>query len=703
MNSNTAKIEDGYLCIGDHRIPLLAGEMHYWQHLRLRWKDILQAVKDCALPIVTTRPGWEFHEVEPGKFDFTGETDPQRDLRYFMDVATDVGLWVFFRFAIFSRPGPAIHAHWWAGGTPTNASSLPKLHPEFLERANEYISAAGEILAPYSVNKGGCLLLCQIENEIRFDHNERWADQCYYGSPESSFTYYHWLLQRYGSLDSINRAYGKRHVKLTDIRVPKRQDLRTPGDYLIFADVMRYELWYCEEYIRQLTGMIRNAGIDVPTVQNLNPRFELHDISALQEIADLVGVDYWYANLMPWEQVIEFFANAKHLRGSARIAWSPEFQSASAEPLMDLYKVTLPQNATYLSTLGMMSGLKGWSWFMFVERGGQYFAPIDISGQPIEPYFSKFKRVHTVFQDIEFPTWEKMSSTGILWYRPQFWLEPTIPWSPGTDWEAARVSLSRSYAHYTHEELSTEWYKAFDKLHRADIDCEVLDFDSRHNKMDSNGMLFYVGHQVMELKAQHALLEFANGGGHLVFVSGPPISDLDAGKTSVFDFLSPPLHIQPWRGDLKIVSPLGSFVTDTSYLARFSAPEGADVFENEFGCCGYSTVRGKGRITVLGFDLTPNAYLHLHHMFDIPVYATCTTPGILTSVWTRGSGVLLFVVNTNEEDSDAVVRLQISVLGLTREPVKVKELLSSKDVVIDDLSQFTLQLKGKDAMILRLR
>src|SRR5437762_13741484 len=89
--------------VGDTSIPLISGEVHYWRLDPQSWRGILRRVKEMGINTVATYVCWEFHEIEPGHFDFHGETDPRRDLVGFLDLLTEEGFWIIF------RPGPYIY------------------------------------------------------------------------------------------------------------------------------------------------------------------------------------------------------------------------------------------------------------------------------------------------------------------------------------------------------------------------------------------------------------------------------------------------------------------------------------------------------------------------------------------------------------------------------------------------------------------
>ena len=706
----TVSLQNGKVCVNNEEIFLLAGEAHYWAHQRLAWQDIVTSIKKSGLDIISVRPAWQYHELSPGEFDFEGRTQAERDLDGFLRMAEEAGLWIFFRFAIFSRPGPAVHAYWKGGGTPGHASDWHRLHPEFLKRANQYVSACGEVLKRHSIKNGGKLILVQCENEIIFDPSPRWSNQTLFGSVDSEFTFRRWLRERYGSLSALNETWKTDFAGWEEIVPLSRGNVTTYAQFLHYSDRIRYQEWYVEQCAEAMRNMIEDVGLGALTVLNTDPRFEPQNVTKLDQIVDLVGADYWYANLMPWKQVMEFGAHAKHLRSSVGFSWSPEFQSVTTAMHVDLEKVVFPQNALYFGLLSMMFGLKGWTWFMYVERSGQYFTPIDYWGQPVQPYYSRYCEMHRIFKELDWPLREKLARVGLVWYRPHFWLNPEAPWRAVNDWESSQVELARKHGHYTEDELDTEWHHVFERLHLADIDCEVFNPDSPHNHLKSNNsVLFYVGHDHMDLKAQEQLRQFADNGGHLVFLSSPPARDLEGKPVTKFADCPLPVRVSSWRGKLELPwvneqGPVYELRTETSYLSSFGTKPKNSIswVQGPLGLHAYTMKSGKGKITVLGFALSTNALLELLRAEETPLFIRSRTPEVLSSAWKHPDGsIAVIVINTTKEVRSAQLEINPDELDVNvGSEVSVVYGEASEELSLENRI-WSMVLKPKDAVVLK--
>ncbi|WP_327363911.1 MULTISPECIES: beta-galactosidase [unclassified Streptomyces] len=95
--------------------PVVIGEYPYYRADPANWAANLRELRGLGVDVVSCYLPWRFHEVEEGadrSFDFTGKTDPQRDVTRLLELAADAGLRVLL------KPGPFIHAEVQLGGLP---------------------------------------------------------------------------------------------------------------------------------------------------------------------------------------------------------------------------------------------------------------------------------------------------------------------------------------------------------------------------------------------------------------------------------------------------------------------------------------------------------------------------------------------------------------------------------------------------------
>uniref|UniRef100_A0A8B9Y9U1 Beta-galactosidase-1-like protein n=1 Tax=Bos mutus grunniens TaxID=30521 RepID=A0A8B9Y9U1_BOSMU len=96
----------------------VSGSLHYFRVPRVLWADRLLKMRMSGLNVVQLYVPWNYHEPEPGVYNFNGS----RDLFAFLKEATLANLLVIL------RPGPYICAEWEMGGLPAWLLRKPKIH-----------------------------------------------------------------------------------------------------------------------------------------------------------------------------------------------------------------------------------------------------------------------------------------------------------------------------------------------------------------------------------------------------------------------------------------------------------------------------------------------------------------------------------------------------------------------------------------------
>jgi hypothetical protein len=156
----SVRIADKKVWVDDVSIPLLSGEVHYWRLDPANWLLVLQRAREMGLQVIATYVCWDFHELEPGRYDFRGETDPRRNLLGFLDLLTDEDFWIIL------RPGPYIYSEWRNNGVPDDAACLHRLDPAFQGRASPYMQSVVDATRSYLATRGGPIILWQADTEI---------------------------------------------------------------------------------------------------------------------------------------------------------------------------------------------------------------------------------------------------------------------------------------------------------------------------------------------------------------------------------------------------------------------------------------------------------------------------------------------------------------------------------------------------------
>ena len=154
-------------------VQIIAGEMHYARIPAEDWQQRLHMARAMGLNAVTIYCFWNLHQPNPGPFNFTGRADVAR----FCKLAQAEDL------KIILRPGPYVCAEWEFGGFPAwllkdHTVKVRTGDPRYEAAAAAYLRALGQQLAPLQVDKGGPIIMCQVENEYgSFGHDKAYLNR----------------------------------------------------------------------------------------------------------------------------------------------------------------------------------------------------------------------------------------------------------------------------------------------------------------------------------------------------------------------------------------------------------------------------------------------------------------------------------------------------------------------------------------------
>ena len=137
-----------------------AAELHYPRIPKPYWEHRIRMCRALGMNTVCLYVFWNIHEQREGEFDFTG----QNDVAEFCRLCQKNGMYVIV------RPGPYVCAEWEMGGLPwwllkKKDIQLRERDPYFMERVKQFEEKVGEQLAGLSIEKGGPIIMVQVENE----------------------------------------------------------------------------------------------------------------------------------------------------------------------------------------------------------------------------------------------------------------------------------------------------------------------------------------------------------------------------------------------------------------------------------------------------------------------------------------------------------------------------------------------------------
>ena len=670
---------------GEHNhIPLISGEVHYWRLDPAAWRDVLQPVKELGLPVVSTYVCWDFHETTRGHFDFSGETDPRRNLLGFLDLLSAEGFWVLI------RPGPYIYSEWRNGGVPDYVAGYHRLDPAFQTLARPYMQAVVAALRPHFATQGGRILLFQADNEV--DPWPHWyTEQLGLGNSPGPFQDF--LRQCYGDITELNTAWGTGYpafeaARATAVLLPGERD-RLPR----YLDFTRFQHWYGTQAARWTVAAYRELGVDIPIYLNTYSGFSTQHWADLEELADLAGPDLYPSREFAQRpnEHRNFIEAVRYTRAYSSLPYIPELESGIWHGWHYEVGALGPNHYRLMCLSALLGGIAGWNWYMLVNRDNWYMSPINEWGRKRPELFTAFQQLVRLYQELDPPALTKLAQTAVT----------HDPLQRGT------------------ERPGQELLQA---LYEADIDYEFFDVNQGEC---SQPLLFYAGGAWLSVPAQERLRRYVLEGGHLVCLGAYPRLDDRLRPHNALGIVEPAGilsgAIEKLRLDLAIgptATPLG--IVDSPWLGSYTTVPGEPVLAErrlsgkltaeelslqtnlQAGArytVGYTQESGRGRLTVLGLSPSPELLLALHRYFHIGIPARSVTPGVATAFFQRGQEHYLIAVNNTDQSLTANIELELQDSG----PLQITDLTTDDSWNVDRKAptRIVFPLPRKDGTVLR--
>jgi beta-galactosidase len=271
---NSFSVQGGQFWLNDQPLFIHAGEFHYFRTPADQWPHRLELLKQAGFNTVAAYIPWLWHQPALDISDLDGHTHPMRDLAGFLDLATEMGMY------IIARPGPYIMAETINEGIPPwvfekypraafvaqsgkveNIASY--MHPDFLAPVDDWYRAVFEVLTPRQVTRGGNILLIQLDNEMGMI---QWVRNILDINPDTIARFASYLRQAYR--ERLSTRY-----PVEDVESFLREQLvqpQPPYAVPVVEDYRRFYRVYLREYTAHLWARAQTYGMDIPPVVNIH-------------------------------------------------------------------------------------------------------------------------------------------------------------------------------------------------------------------------------------------------------------------------------------------------------------------------------------------------------------------------------------------------------------------------------------------------
>lgn len=634
------RIQDGAVWVGAERVPLYAGEVHYWRLSRVNWRVVLERVRGLGLGVVSTYVPWQFHELRPGEFDFEGRTDPARDLAGFLRLAAEL------KFHVFIRPGPYIYAEWTNAGVPDRVVTLPRMSAEYRREAAVWMAAVTSAVRPFFATNGGPICLFQADNEM--DLFSHWFEgPCGLDGTAEGF-FHDFLRGTYADVSALNRAWGTAYAQFCDA-TPYAEPV-DGGDERELArrrDYWRFQHWAVREALRWHVEEYRRLGVDLPIVGNYYPGGDVQNWREVRKVVDLQGIDWYPRNEFGGdaEEHRKFLDTCRYQRAFSPLPFIAELECGVWHGYHDYVGVLTPNHYRLMACSAILAGIRGFNWYMLAGRDNWYYTPINERGEPRPELTDVLRGIHRVANECDLAALRKCTDIGVVIDAEQI----------GTD----RI-LDRN--------------PVLGALHEADLDFEL--YDAEVSGFDKP-LMFYAAANWLAHARQERLREYIERGGTLVVFRQYPLRDEEfrphyglgiARPDRILSHLGKQVELE--LGEQRAVAagavwnwdaPPGEPLWGVQVAGRQQAVENADKWMTEYigrrWICGYCEPRGRGRLVVLGLPANAALVRGVARWLGVRSYSVAGLSGVKTGYFERDGRN--FLVATNLNDTELACRVEL--------------------------------------------
>lgn len=172
-SAGSFEVGKGRFMLDGKPFTIKAAELHYARIPQPYWEHRIKMCKALGMNAVCIYVFWNYHEMEEGQFNWSGD----RDVAAFVKLCQKHGMYVIV------RPGPYVCAEWEMGGLPwwllkKKDIKLRTQDPYFMQKVKAFEAEVGKQLAPLTIENGGPIIMVQVENEFgSYDTNKPYVSE----------------------------------------------------------------------------------------------------------------------------------------------------------------------------------------------------------------------------------------------------------------------------------------------------------------------------------------------------------------------------------------------------------------------------------------------------------------------------------------------------------------------------------------------
>jgi beta-galactosidase GanA len=689
------EIQDRSILVDGVRASLVSGEVHYWRITPDALARVLGEAKTLGFETLSSYVPWQFHQVSPGAYDFSGSTVRARDLIGYLEAVAQAG----FKLAI--RPGPYIFGEWDNYGIPDELVPYHRLDPRFKEAASEYIARLCEVLKPFLATRGGPIIMLQADN--MFDLGKDRYDRML-GLLGGQGIFQDYIRGLYPNIEMLNSTWNTDYVDHSAAMATTGFGEDAPHMRRRYLDYLTFRDWYTEECARWTVEQYRQADVDVPIYSNTTRDQAPHQMRR--------HLDFLSINFYPTESYLldgehrRLLDDVRVVSSISQIPYVGELHSGTWHGY-HYDKGTFRASDAEFSVCNILAGgAAGWNWYMLHDRDNWYMSPLNSSGRQRHELTAVVRKCIKATKEAEPWTWKRLTRTAIT-----------------------HVQLHHAMQHRKTDDQTTA--RASGKaLYDAGIDYTFYSLDGPPE--DKPDLLIYDGDDWLERTQCESLVNYVEAGGHLVLFQTVPRFDekgqqvdilevpypdavmtqgymntfhrdaiLDIGGTELRTPVPRSIHIYAEPPGKRIVGRLtpSTHTLNDNVLDEYKSL--VSLGSEDQLTMGFTDYRGSGSITIVGLPPSPELIFALHRHLGVGLAAAPSEFGLQVALFRAHDRYYLIALNNNQSPVSSDVNLDLD--RQDSDQVQVDLLLGSAATISQRrASTLTVTLGPKSGALIQL-
>jgi beta-galactosidase len=411
--------------------------MHYFRVSKRYWSICFERIRKAGFRIISTAVPWNLHEPRQGEFDFSGRSDPAKDLVVFLELSREFG------FKIILKPGPWIMAQWDNGGIPDFVFRHPEtaaknkdgeplaakadvgaiggltpsyLHTRFQILLRHYFSVFSEVVKNYIYPRGPVFLI-EIDHEPSFCHNfDPYSGDYNEYVVRSLFPKF--LEVKHASIEQLNKIYKTKYKDFAEVIPPREFEAKDPAQVVPHLDWIAFREHLVNRYADSIAELLSGAEMSAMFSRACawNGGYNFPDLADARTAERTI----FTTNISLDSPLDKIMDRGRSISDGQEMGFVSSFGVGRASPNPDVSEKFRPITEREVKrqlTAALASGVKGMNFSMFVGRDRWYGAALSESGA-IGPSYEIIRRVNFQLAKIEFEKMRHFASICLLRYRP---------------------------------------------------------------------------------------------------------------------------------------------------------------------------------------------------------------------------------------------------------------------------------------------